>query len=712
MTDSTELAKQILSLTGKSNENDVKLLARAYNLARYAHENFYRDSGEPFIVHPVEVCKILAQMNVDIQTLVAALLHDAVEDSEGRVKIEDIEKEFGNQIARIVDGVTKVSKLNAPVGTSDSKLKLETIQKMLFAMAEDIRVIFVKLADRLHNMRTIEFVKDEQKKLYKARETLEIYAPIAHKMGIYSIKWELEDLAFKVLNRNEYNKIKSLVAEKRKEREQRIKEYVEILQKALHENDIDAQIEGRFKHYYGIWQKLKEKGKNFNEIYDLFGIRAIVNDIPTCYNVLGIVHSVWKPLPGRIKDYIAAPKSNGYRSLHTTVITSYGEPLEIQIRDKEMHAEAEYGLIAHWIYKDGINVKTMQKWVNQLLEWRKELTRDLSGLEEFKKELQMDEVFVFTPKGEVKHLPAGATPIDFAYAIHTDIGHKFVGAKVNGKLVPINYQLRNGDLVEILVGKISRPSLDWLKYAKSPRTKAKIRKYFREQLQTELIDRGMDVLRRISKQLAKSIEEIMESNVMKKYLQNQGISEDEFYSRLGEGTITYGELIGLLNPLTEKSTVKTEEKKQKPSSPSSTIEVSGLKNIEIHMGRCCGPVPGDEIIGVIGKRGLTIHNLNCPNVKHVEPDRIFEARWNGDPQGKYETALRVTIREKADVGQIVQLLENKGITVLKVLFASTKRTYSVVLLSLIVNNLKQLDEAKRSLELVESVISVERGRPS
>ncbi|MEJ5228775.1 MAG: HD domain-containing protein, partial [Pseudothermotoga sp.] len=290
MADPIEIAKQILSLAGKSSEEDVKLLAKAYSMALYAHENYYRDSGEPFIAHPVEVCKILAQMNVDIQTLVSAMLHDAVEDSDGKVEIEDIEREFGKQIARIVDGVTKVSKLNAPVGTSDSKLKLETIQKMLFAMAEDIRVIFVKLADRLHNMRTIEFVKDEAKKIYKAKETLEIYAPIAHKMGIYSMKWELEDLAFKVLNRNEYNRIKSLVAEKKKEREQRIKEYVQTLEKALRDNEIEGQIEGRFKHYYGIWQKLREKGKSFNEIYDLFGIRAIVNDIPTCYSVLGVVH--------------------------------------------------------------------------------------------------------------------------------------------------------------------------------------------------------------------------------------------------------------------------------------------------------------------------------------------------------------------------------------------------------------------------------------
>jgi len=712
MADSIEIAKQILSLAGKFSEEDLKLLAKAYTVALYAHENYYRDSGEPFIAHPVEVCKILAQMNVDIQTLVSAMLHDAVEDSDGKVKIEDVEREFGKQIARIVDGVTKVSRLNAPVGTTDSKLKLETIQKMLFAMAEDIRVIFVKLADRLHNMRTIEFVRDEAKKIYKAKETLEIYAPIAHKMGIYSMKWELEDLAFKVLNRNEYNRIKSLVAEKKKEREQRIKEYVQTLEKALRDNEIDGYVEGRFKHYYGIWQKLREKGKSFNEIYDLFGIRAIVNDVPTCYSVLGVVHSIWKPLPGRIKDYIASPKSNGYRSLHTTVITGYGEPLEVQIRDKEMHAEAEYGLIAHWIYKNGVNVKTMQKWVSQLLEWRKELTRDLSGLEEFKKELQMDEVFVFTPKGEVKHLPAGATPIDFAYSIHTDIGHRFAGAKVNGKLVPVSYLLKNGDLVEIIVGKTAKPSLDWLKYAKSPRTKAKIRKYFREQLQNELMERGKDVFRRVSKRLSKSMEEIMGSELVKKYLQNQGISEEEFYSRIGEGTITYGELINLLTPLVEKTQPKAQEEKRKPRSLLSTIEVSGLKNIEIHMGKCCGPVFGDEIIGVIGKRGLTIHRVNCSNIKHVETDRIFEARWNKDVQSKYETTLRVTTREKADVGMFVQLLENKGISVLGVPFMTSRKSYSIISLSILVSDLRQLEEAKKTLEGVNTVILVERGKLS
>lgn len=711
MADPMEIASQILKLSTRNfSEEDKEKLARAYKLAAYAHEGMYRESGEPFLNHPVEVCKILSAMNVDIETLTAAMLHDAVEDSQGKVKLEDIEKEFGKEIARIVDGVTKVSRINAPVDSADSLLKLETIQKMLFAMAEDLRVIVVKLADRLHNMRTIDFVKDEQKKIYKAKETLEIYAPIAHKLGIYSIKWELEDLSFKTINRNEYNRIKMLVAEKKKEREQRINEYVQLLKSALEQNGIEAQVEGRFKHYYSIWQKLNQKGKDFEEIYDLFGIRAIVSDVATCYNVLGIVHSIWKPLPGRVKDYIAAPKSNGYRSLHTTVITGYGEPLEVQIRDWEMHAEAEYGLIAHWIYKEGINVKTMQKWVSQLLEWRKELARNLTGLDELKKELQMDEVFVFTPKGEVKHLPIGATPIDFAYAVHTEIGHHFAGAKVNGRLVPIDYELNNGDIVEIIVNKSGRPSLDWLKYAKSPRTKAKIRKFFREQLQTELIERGKDVLRRVSKQFARPLEEIMKSSEMKKYLQNQGIDETEFFSRIGEGTIGPKELVKLLSPLKETEDQKSSRRSKSRLKGRPEVEIDGLKNIEIHLAKCCGPVPGDSIVGVVSRRGITVHTIDCKNIREIEPEKIFNARWNGQSQGRYQTTLKVEFRDKSEIGKLVQSLENKGANVVRAELVSTKWNYSIASLTVLVSDTAQLDEAMKVLESNPVVVKVERGR--
>ncbi|WP_041076847.1 RelA/SpoT family protein [Thermotoga caldifontis] len=710
MDEAIRIVSEILKLSARNfSEEDKKKLAKAYELALFAHEGMFRESEEPFVNHPVEVCKILAAMNVDIETVIAAMLHDAVEDSQGRVKLEDIEQMFGKQIARIVDGVTKVSRINAPVDSADSALKLETIQKMLFAMAEDIRVIVVKLADRLHNMRTIDFVKDEQKKIYKAKETLEIYAPIAHKLGIYTIKWELEDLAFKTLNRNEYNRIKMLVAEKKKEREQRINEYVQTLKEVLQQNGIEAHVEGRFKHYYSIWQKLNQKGKEFGEIYDLFGIRAIVKDVVTCYSVLGIVHNLWKPLPGRFKDYIAAPKSNGYRSLHTTVITGYGEPLEVQIRDWEMHAEAEYGLIAHWIYKEGINVKTMQKWVTQLLEWKKELTKNLAGLEELKKELEIDEVFVFTPKGEVKHLPRGATPIDFAYAVHTEIGHKFAGAKVNGRIVPIDYELKNGDIVEIIVNKSGRPSLDWLKYARSPRTKAKIRKFFREQLQNELVERGKDVLRKVSKQFSKPIEEIMKTPEMKKYLQSQGIDETEFFSRIGEGTIGPKELVKILSPLATDGQKVSKRSKHKLSA-NAGVEIDGLKNIEIHLAKCCGPVPGDEIVGVVSRRGITVHTSNCRNVQNVDPEKVFSAHWNGRIEGRYQTNLRVEFRDKTEIGKLVQSLENKGASVVRAELVSTKWNYSIASLTVMVSDAKQLEEAKKVLENNPAVVRVERGK--
>ncbi|KAF2957674.1 (p)ppGpp synthetase [Thermotoga sp. Ku-13t] len=710
MDEAIRIVSEILKLSARNfSDEDKKKLANAYKLALFAHEGMFRESGEPFVNHPVEVCKILAAMNVDIETLIAAMLHDAVEDSQGRVKLEDIEQMFGKQIARIVDGVTKVSRINAPVDSADSILKLETIQKMFFAMAEDIRVIVVKLADRLHNMRTIDFVKDEHKKIYKAKETLEIYAPIAHKLGIYTIKWELEDLAFKTLNRNEYNRIKMLVAEKKKEREQRINEYVQTLREALQQNGIEAHVEGRFKHYYSIWQKLSQKGKEFDEIYDLFGIRAIVKDVVTCYSVLGIVHNLWKPLPGRFKDYIAAPKSNGYRSLHTTVITGYGEPLEVQIRDWEMHAEAEYGLIAHWIYKEGINVKTMQKWVTQLLEWKKELTKNLAGLEELKKELEIDEVFVFTPKGEVKHLPRGATPIDFAYAVHTEIGHRFAGAKVNGRIVPIDYELRNGDIVEIIVNKSGRPSLDWLKYARSPRTKAKIRKFFREQLQNELIERGKDVLRKVSKQFSKPIEEIMKTPEVKKYLQSQGIDETEFFSRIGEGTIGPKELVKILSPLATDEQRVSKRSKHKLSA-SAGVEIDGLKNIEIHLAKCCGPVPGDEIVGVVSRRGITIHTSNCRNIQNVDPEKVFNARWNGKTEERYQTNLRVEFRDKTEIGKLVQSLENKGASVVRAELVSTRWNYSIASLTVMVSDAKQLEEARKVLENNPAVVRVERGK--
>ncbi len=699
--------KDIENLLGrKLTKSEYDVISRAYDVAKYAHYGFYRKSGEPFFTHPVEVSKILAGLHVDVVSIVAGLLHDTVEDSEGKVTLEDIKREFGEEVARIVDGVTKVSRLNAPVNGSKAREKLETIQKMLFAMAEDIRVIFVKLADRLHNMRTINFVDDEQKKRYKAKETLEIYAPIAHKLGIHTIKAELEDLSFKVLYPDEYYRLKYLVSEKKKEREERTKEYIEILNNAFEKQGISAKVEGRFKHYYSIWRKMKEKGKKFNEIYDLIAVRAIVNNVKECYTALGTVHSLWKPLPGRFKDYIAAPKSNGYRSLHTTVITHYGEPLEVQIRDHKMHTEAEYGLIAHWIYKEKIEVSTMQKWIKMLLEWKKEVSEGLLGVSDLKKELVLDEVFVFTPKGEIKHLPKGATPIDFAYAIHTEIGHHYAGAKVNGRMVPIDYELQNGDVVEIIVNRNSKgPSLDWIRYAKSPRTRAKIRKFFKEKYTEEMSRKGLDVLRGISKRLGRSVDEILKDEKIIRYLESQGISEKEFLVRIGDGSLSKKRILSLLGVVSEK---KKKYHKKKKGLKGPLVIVEGLGGLSVHIAKCCNPIPGDRILAVVSKRGLSIHRVGCKNVKNIDSDRIFHAEWAEDVSGYFSTKILVEIEKKTDIGTVIEEIESHNAVIESVGMFETPWKTTNAILSVKISDKSHLTIVLTELKKLKKVLSVGR----
>jgi GTP pyrophosphokinase len=707
MIDIEEYIKNLETVLNKNLSNEEKeKIKKAIKLAEYGHKGYYRKSGEPFITHPIEVSKILASLKLDITTIISGILHDTVEDSQGKVTLKDIEEMFGKEVALIVDGVTKVSKINAPVGNIEQKKKSETIQKMLFAMAEDVRVIFVKLADRLHNIRTIQYVEDEEKKKYKALETLEVYAPIAHKLGIHVIKWELEDLSFKVLYPKEYYMIKELVAEKKKEREERTNEYVNQLKLALKENNINAKVEGRYKHYYSIWKKMKEKNKKFEEIYDLIGIRAIVKDVQTCYTALGVVHHIWVPLPGRFKDYIAAPKSNGYKSIHTTVVTQYGEPLEIQIRDEEMHNEAEYGLIAHWIYKEK-SVDLKQKWLLQLLDWRKELLQGSTNLSELKNELQLDEVFVLTPKGEIIHMPLGSTVIDFAYAIHTEIGHHFAGAKVNGKIVPINYKLKNGDVVEILVNKSSKgPSLSWIKYAKSPRTKAKIRRFFREKEKEKLIESGKDVIRKLSKRLNISIEKLLEHEKVNEFIKKHNLSIDEFYTRIGEGSITFNDLLELIENKPEKNYKKKTKNSKKIKN---AVEIDGISNIDIHIAKCCMPVPGDEIVGVASRRGITIHRINCKNIRDIDEDRLFKAKWLSDDSNEFSTNLEIEFDKNERLAEIMNLLVSKNINVKSFKLNESKNWNSVFAhLTIVVKSLNELNDIISQLNKKSGILRVRR----
>ncbi len=687
-------------------EEERETLRKAYAIAEYAHEGDLRLSGEPFFEHPKEVARILTRLKVDIPSIAAGLLHDTVEDSHGKVTLEMLKEEFGKDIARIVDGVTKVSRINAPVGNVKARMKLETIQKMLFAMAEDVRVIFVKLADRLHNMRTLQYVKNEEKRRYKARETLEVYAPIAHKLGIHTIKAELEDLSFKYLYPKEYYKLKELVAEKKKEREQRTNEYIELLSSALREHGINAHVEGRYKHYYSIWKKMKEKGKRFDQIYDLIAVRAILNNVKDCYMTLGIVHSIWKPLPGRFKDYIAAPKANGYRSLHTTVITNYGEPLEIQIRDWEMHREAEYGLIAHWIYKEKIDVGMMQKWITMLLEWKREISEGLMGIQDLKKELVLDEVFVFTPNGEIKHLPKGSTPIDFAYSIHTEIGHHFAGAKVNGRMVPIDYELKNGDVVEIIVNRNSKgPSLDWIRYAKSPRTKAKIRKFFKEKYAEQMMEKGKDILRSISKKLGKKLDDILNDEKIKDYMESQGYCEREFLIKIGEGSIKKERILQVLGVLEKKKKVARLQKKR---SSKPAVEIEGLKGLDVHFAKCCKPIPGDRIVAVISRKGISIHRVGCKNVKRVDPDKIFHARWAEEVHGYFTGVLYIEMEKKTNIGTIIEKIESEGLSIDKVELKDTPWGAAGAFVGVKVRNIDQLRSVIESLRRMKEVLEVER----
>ncbi len=694
-------------LERKLDEPDIEKIARAYDMAEYAHEGYFRASGEPFIEHPKEVARILASLRVDVDSLVAALLHDTVEDSEGKVTLRDIEYTFGKDIAKIVDGVTKVSRINAPVGDSKAREKLETIQKMLFAMAEDMRVIFVKLADRLHNMRTMKYIKNPEKRRYKSMETLEIYAPIAHKLGIHIIQAELEDLAFKFLYPKEYYRIKELMSQKKKEREERTKKYIEMLKASLEEHGIPARVDGRYKHYYSIWKKMRRKGKKFEEIYDLIAVRAVVKDEPSCYTTLGIVHSLWKPIPGRFKDYIAAPKSNGYRSLHTTVITQFGEPLEVQIRDEKMHQEAEYGLISHWIYKENIDVTTKQKWIGMLLEWKKELSEGIMGIADVKKELVVDEVFVFTPRGEIKHLPKGSTPIDFAYAVHTEVGHHFAGARVNGRLVPIDYQLKNGDIVEIIVNRNSKgPSLDWIRYARSPRTRAKIRRFLKEKYVVEMVEKGKEVLRTISKRLGKSIDDIMKSDKMRRFIDTNGLNEKELLVRLGEGTISK-DLI--LNILDETSIRKREKKKRKRRySRKPIVKIDGMEGLDVRMAKCCNPIPGDRIVAVVGRKGITIHRSSCKNIKGLPAERFFHAEWIEHVEGEFLAKIAVEVENKGAIGRVMEKLENFGVRIDKVEVRDTEWGTVVFIIEVKVSGISQMEEVMKGIRSAEKVIDVER----
>ncbi len=634
---------------------DKDLLARAFRYAATAHEGQLRSSGEPFVHHPWATAKICAQLRLDEQSIAAALLHDVVEDTE--VDLEELRSEFGDEITQLVEGVTKLTRTSFQ---SREQAEAENYRKMIVAMAKDVRVILIKLADRMHNMRTIEY-QGKQAQVRKAKETLEVYAPLAHRLGIHAMKWELEDLSFAILHPRKYAEIKAMVADRRADRESQVEKAGEVLGAELTKVDIPADISGRAKHFYSIYDKMAKKGREFNEIYDLTAMRVTVErggDEGTrdCYGALGLIHSLWKPMPGRFKDFIAMPKFNRYRSLHTTVIGPEGTPLEIQVRTREMHEEAEYGIAAHWLYKRGKGKADEEwlVWVKSLLDTQQDEADPREFMKTFRTDLFDDEVYVFTPKGEVKTLPTGATPIDFAYAVHTDVGHKTVGAKINGRIVPLHYRLKNGDFVEILTSKSGRgPSRDWMSLAASSRARNKIRQWFQRETRGETEAKGRESLDAALKAQNLPYRKLQGSAVLAQVIRETGFKKaEDFYVALGSGKLQSGQIV---NKVLQR--LKTDEVAEEPIVPlkapkarstvagdSLGIKVQGIDDVLVRMAKCCTPVPGDPILGYISLgRGITIHREDCPNVRSLKknPERFTPVEWEGGTTTSFRVQIAV-----------------------------------------------------------------------
>jgi GTP pyrophosphokinase len=641
---------------------DEDLLRRAFDFAARAHDGQQRRSGEDFILHPYAVATICAELHLDEQTIAAALLHDVVEDTDA--ELDDVRGEFGEDVTRLVDGVTKLTRVQFQ---SREQAEAENYRKMIVAMAQDVRVILIKLADRLHNLREIEYL-GRQKQLQKARETLEVYAPLAHRLGIHSLKWQLEDLAFERLHPRKYDEIKTMVAERRMQREERVAEAAAVLRRELDKVDIPAEISGRPKHFYSIYEKMAKKGREFNEIYDLTAMRVIVEregeeGIRDCYGALGLVHSLWKPMPGRFKDYIAMPKLNRYRALHTTVIGPQGMPLEIQVRTREMHLEAELGIAAHWIYKRGRGAKVdeaWEDWVNQLMDWQQDEADPREFMKAFRTDLFGDEVYVFTPKGELKTLPAGSTPIDFAYAVHTDVGHRTVGAKVNGRIVPLHYRLKSGDRVEILTAKTGRgPSRDWLTLAASSRARNKIRQWFSRETRGETEQKGRDALEQGLKGQNLPYRKLAGSALLAQVIREVGFRKaEDFYLALGSGKLPVSQIVNKVlqrlktEEVAEEAPVllKAPKARETVGSDSFGIRVEGADDVLVRLAKCCTPVPGDQIVGYISLgKGITIHREDCPNVKALKrnPERFTPVEWDGDASKSFRVQIAVDAWDRA-----------------------------------------------------------------
>ncbi|GMB07507.1 GTP pyrophosphokinase [Thermolongibacillus altinsuensis] len=721
-------AEQVIEKASRYlSKNDVEFIVRAYEFAEKAHRDQYRKSGEPYIIHPIQVAGILVDLEMDPVTIAAGFLHDVVEDTH--VTKEDLVNEFGEEVAMLVDGVTKLGKIKYK---SHEEQQAENHRKMFVAMAQDIRVILIKLADRLHNMRTLKHLPLEKQRRI-ANETLEIFAPLAHRLGISKIKWELEDTALRYLNPQQYYRIVNLMKKKRAEREQYLEEVIQEVRERLSEVGIQAEISGRPKHIYSIYRKMALQNKQFNEIYDLLAVRIIVESIKDCYAVLGIIHTCWKPMPGRFKDYIAMPKPNMYQSLHTTVIGPKGEPLEVQIRTFEMHQIAEFGIAAHWAYKEGKTVKPNSfeeklSWFREILEWQNDTNNAEEFMETLKMDLFSDMVFVFTPKGDVIELPAGSVPIDFAYRIHSEIGNKTIGAKVNGKMVPLDYQLKTGDIVEILTSNHSYgPSQDWLKLAQTSHAKNKIRQFFKKQRREENVEKGKELVEKEIRNMNFDVKEVLTAENVKRVAEKFNfMNEEDMYAAVGYNGITAAQVAHRLTEKWRKQRNLEEQEKKlaealKEAKTISSAKkrdygvcVEGVDNLLIRLSRCCNPVPGDEIIGFITKgRGVSVHRIDCPNVLTDDAkERLIPVQWESGTncQREYTVDIEITGYDRRGLLNEVLQAVNEAKTNISAVSGRTdhRNKIATIHMSIFIHNVSHLQKVVDRIKQIPDIYSVRR----
>jgi GTP pyrophosphokinase len=706
---------------------DLKEIERAFRFAAEHHEGQTRLSGEEFIEHPLAVARILADLGLDTTTLQAALLHDTVEDTD--VTLDALEVEFGHEVARIVDGLTKLEQVSFRTREQE---QAENVRKMIVAMAGDIRVLLIKLADRLHNMRTLSALPlDKQKRI--ATVTLDIYAPLAHRLGVQQVKWELEDLSFKTLHSGPYHEIASLVEKRRGERQAYVEGVLEAAQTRIREAGIKAEVIGRPKHLYSIYEKMVIGGKEFNEIFDLAGVRVLVESIRDCYAALGAIHSLWKPVPGRFKDYIAMPKSNMYQSLHTTVVGPQGRPIEVQIRTKDMHRTAEFGIAAHWRYKEGQGSKKAKEaaelaWLGQMLEWLKDMADPREFMEGLKIDLYGGQVFCFTPKGDVLNLPAGGTPVDFAYAIHTEVGHRTIGAKVNGKLVPLDYELRTGDTVDILTSKAQGqgPSQDWVRFVKTPRARTKIRQWFSRERREDALEDGREHLQRLMRKQNLPLKRLATEEALEQLAEEMKFPNlESLFVAIGQGQVSPQSIVARLarslQGTTEEDVTEVPLARPvhvgQPTAPDVTsgIDVPGSADVWVRLARCCTPVPGDEILGFVTRgQGVSVHRTDCPNAKALagQPERLIDVSWKAGKPTTFVVAIQVEALDRTRLlSDVATVLSDHHVNILSATSAVGRDRTTILRFTFELADITHLAELLTAVKKIENVYEAFRVVP-